>query len=259
MKYIGSKRLKLQDDDFDAILSEASKNGYTLPSHPKNLLRLIVDMKSIGLWSALDAFYVFAGDAGSDFKCINLIDPGRFDATSYNSPIFSTAGVAGGTGNGYLSTGINPTDITLKAKQNDTLIMAVVENAVLGGGASNPHSTIWGLDTSFSDAYSTYRQWRRLNGEFNDETTLNIPGLFAIARTGALTGWSTQKETEQTLTNNSNALQNNTRTIFRQSTNYGRGTVSCYATGASVAQSIMQKFRNKYNYFLLKEGQSQIA
>lgn len=259
MRYISLNRPKLHDEDFDVIISYATKEGFSTPSNPTHLLRLIIDMKAIGLWSDLDAFYVFAGDGDNDFKCINIVSPGNFNAMPVNSPVFSDAGVAGGLTNGYISTGINPTNTNLKSKQNNAMIMAVVANAVTGGGASNPYSTIWGLESSFEDAFSTYRRWRRLNGSFQEEDTVGEPGLFAIARTGASSGWATQKGVEQTLVNSSNALLNDVRTILRQWTNYGRGTVSCYGSGASVSQSVMQEFREKYNKYLQGIGQSEIA
>lgn len=259
MRYISLNRPKLHDEDFDVLISYATKEGFSAPSNPTHLLRLIVDMKAIGLWDVLDVFYVFAGDGDNDFKCINIVDPGSFNATPVNSPTFSSDGVAGNASNAYLTTGVNPTNSNLKSKQNNALLMAVVANAVTGGGASNPHSVIWGLQATTEDCFSTARSWRRLNGHFQDEATTGAPGLFAIARTGALSGWATQKDVEQTLVNSSNALLNDVRTILRQGTNFGRGTVSCYGSGASVSQSVMQEFREKYNEYLQRIGESQIA
>lgn len=80
------------DADYQAVLDYATTQTYTLPSESQQALQnqLVVDLKSAGVWSKLDTFYVFATDGDSDFASINWKDPNSFEITEVNSPTFTT-------------------------------------------------------------------------------------------------------------------------------------------------------------------------
>ena len=61
------------DPDYQAVLDYATTQGYTLPSTSGQTLQnnLVVSLKSAGIWSDLDLFYVFATDGDDDFATIN--------------------------------------------------------------------------------------------------------------------------------------------------------------------------------------------
>jgi hypothetical protein len=78
------------DPDYEAIISYATTQGYTLPSINQRSLQqqLLIDLKDAGIWSKLDTFAVFATDGDSDFA---LIDWKRLiQYTAVNSPTFTT-------------------------------------------------------------------------------------------------------------------------------------------------------------------------
>jgi hypothetical protein len=88
------------DADYQAVLDYATTQTYTLPSESQQALQnqLVVDLKSAGVWSKLDTFYVFATDGDREYAAINWKDPNSFEITEVNSPTFTTD--VGFTGNG---------------------------------------------------------------------------------------------------------------------------------------------------------------
>jgi hypothetical protein len=97
------------DADYQAVLTYATTQGYTLPSAGQQILQnqLVVDLKAGGVWSKLDTFAVFATDGNSDFA---LIDWKRLSQyTAVNSPTFTTnVGFSGNGTSAYVNTNFNP-------------------------------------------------------------------------------------------------------------------------------------------------------
>jgi len=100
------------DSDYQALLTYATNQGYTLPSDDQKKLQnsLVLALKDNDIWGALDLFYVFATDGDVNFASLNWRFPNSYKVTPVNDPTF-TANV-GFTGNGtdaYLDTGWNTT------------------------------------------------------------------------------------------------------------------------------------------------------
>ena len=89
------------DSDYQAILDFATSEGYTLPSENQQILQnqLVLDLKSNGIWSDLDAFGVLATDGDSDFALIDWVR--LITMTANSSPTFQSN--LGYTGNGTSS------------------------------------------------------------------------------------------------------------------------------------------------------------
>jgi len=89
------------DSDYQAVLDFATSEGITLPSANQQILQnqLVLDLKSNGIWSDLDAFGVLATDGDSDFALIDWIR--LITMTANSSPTFQTN--LGYTGNGTSS------------------------------------------------------------------------------------------------------------------------------------------------------------
>ena len=89
------------DSDYQAVLDFATSEGYTLPSENQQILQnqLVLDLKSNGIWSDLDAFGVLATDGDSDFALIDWVR--LITMTANSSPTFATN--LGYTGNGTSS------------------------------------------------------------------------------------------------------------------------------------------------------------
>jgi len=89
------------DSDYQAVLDFATSEGITLPSENQQILQnqLVLDLKSNGIWSNLDAFGVLATDGDSDFALIDWVR--LITMTANSSPTFATN--LGYTGNGTSS------------------------------------------------------------------------------------------------------------------------------------------------------------
>jgi hypothetical protein len=97
------------DADYQAVLTYATAQGYTLPSGGQQTLQndLVVALKAAGVWSKLDTFANFATDGSSDFA---LIDWKRLsDYTAINSPTFTAnVGFQGDGVSAYIDSNYNP-------------------------------------------------------------------------------------------------------------------------------------------------------
>jgi len=80
------------DTDYQAVLDQASTQGYTAPSAAQQTIQntLVEDLKTAGVWSKLDALYIMANDGSSDFGRLNWASPSTFELSEVNSPIFTS-------------------------------------------------------------------------------------------------------------------------------------------------------------------------
>ena len=99
------------DADYQAVLDRASTLGYTAPSSAQQTLQntLVEDLKTAGVWSKLDVFYVFATDGDSDYATLNWKSPSNNQTTKVNSPTFtSNSGFTGDGISSYLDINFQP-------------------------------------------------------------------------------------------------------------------------------------------------------
>lgn len=78
------------DAGYQAVLTYATTQGYTLPSVAQQTKqnKLVVDLKSAGVWSRLESFGVFATDGSQDFASIDWKRLSQY--TRVNTPGFTT-------------------------------------------------------------------------------------------------------------------------------------------------------------------------
>lgn len=99
------------ESEYQAVLDEATTQGYTLPSTADQITQnqIVADLKSAGVWSSLDALFWFKGSGDADFKKINWVTPSqKLVENGAGALTWSSTGVAG-DGTNYLN-GWNPTD-----------------------------------------------------------------------------------------------------------------------------------------------------
>lgn len=96
------------DPDYQAVIDYAVLQGYTLPDSATQTRdsNRVANLKTEGVWSELDVFYIFEQSAGcSDFARINFKDPANFYLTAaptYSIPTFEAGrGFKGGTSLGF--------------------------------------------------------------------------------------------------------------------------------------------------------------
>lgn len=252
MIYISSpKKFTLTDADFDAVINYATTNGYTLPTKSKLLLLLISRLKQIGVWQKLDVFYVFSGDGDSDFKCINLIDPAAFFGTKSGGLTWSNLGVKGNGTDGYIDSGYTPSINAVERK---------LENAGTFGVMANVGDVLWGTnsaDDRFQNVLSA--NTKRLDGPFTTVVSATAAGFVGIMRDSGTTGRFISKSDVTNISGSTNDLTARVNLLLRSGMLYGTTQLSCWGTGAALTETEVLNFRNAFNNYLIKIGESPIA
>jgi hypothetical protein len=103
------------ETEYKDVLARAVTLGYTLPSSSQQVKqnKLLVDLKTAGVWAKLDVFYMFATDGNSSFATLNWKAPISNQCTLVNSPTFTAnQGFAGNGTSSYINTNYNPSTFT---------------------------------------------------------------------------------------------------------------------------------------------------
>lgn len=165
------------DPDYEAVLTYATTQGYTLPSLAQRALQsqLIQTLKTGSIWNKLDLFYMFTTNGDSNFATLNWKSPSSYKATPVNSPTFiSNDGFIGDGASAYLTTGWNAT-------LGVNFTQASASHGVLTN-AMGPGGEIYVGDTGFhgggSSPYNIINYWE---GNNNDGFYINSPTAFNLA------------------------------------------------------------------------------
>jgi hypothetical protein len=176
------------DEDYQAILDEASSLGYTAPSAAQQTLQntLVTDLKTAGVWDKLDLFYVFATDGDSDYATLNWKTPASFQPTKINSPTFTTNG--GFTGDGlssFLATNYTPSVDAVN----------VTSTSMSAGGyekifPTSTYGSIIGVDSGSNDVLTSSKfagdSFYRINDGQTWRPHNNLgAGFYGLTRSGA--------------------------------------------------------------------------
>ena len=174
------------DADYQAILTYATNQGYTLPSLAQRTKqnKLVVDLKAAGAWSKLDSFAMFATDGNSSFA---LIDWKRLSQyTAVNSPTFaSNQGFTGNASSSYINTNFNPlsnaTQMTTNSSSFGFYYRTAGSNSGVGSGAYiAPNSA--GLYINPTGTGTIMRSWNNSNSGVNAGSNSSRVGLFHTDR-----------------------------------------------------------------------------
>lgn len=98
------------ETEYQSVLNRAISLGYTLPSSLEQLLQnsLVSELKAAGIWSKLDALYIFANDGSQEFATLNWINPNANQCTYLNTPTWtSDQGIKGDALTSYVDTNFN--------------------------------------------------------------------------------------------------------------------------------------------------------
>jgi len=115
------------DADYSAVLNYATSLGYSLPSAGQQVKqnKLLIDLKTAGIWNKLDSFRVYATNGSSSYA---LIDWKRLVlCTAVNSPTFTTnVGYRGNGTSSYINSNYNPTANAVNYTLNSASIFAYI-------------------------------------------------------------------------------------------------------------------------------------
>jgi hypothetical protein len=182
------------DASYQAILTYATSQGYTLPSLSQRTKsnQFVVDLKAAGLWTKLDSLSIFKTDGSQNFA---LTDWKRLTThTAVNSPTFtSNVGFTGNGSSAYINPNWNITQAT-QATQN-SIFHGVLTNSLnpsvdtgYHGGGSVPYNIINTWSTGNVDGFYA-----------NNGGAINIPRLIcafrAVSRTSSSVAYTYQDTT----------------------------------------------------------------
>jgi hypothetical protein len=235
------------DADYQAVLTYATTQGYTLPSAGQQILQnqFVVDLKAGGIWNKLDTLAVFATDGNIDFA---LIDWKRLSQyTAVNSPTFTTnVGFQGNATSSYVDTNFNPSTSGVNYTLNDAsryffphaFVGATRMDGTTSAGQNimiRNSSTTQRINCTTNNLAIAFDYTAVIDPKSIHRTSLTSVDLFngTIGTTGVQT---------------STSILNSNQFILRSATSYAAHTASAYAMGASlVAENTA--FVNAYNTY----------
>lgn len=210
------------DLSYQAILSQATSLGYTLPSSGQQTKQndFILDLKASGIWNKLDVLYVFATDGSSDFATLNWKAPGSFQITKTVSPTFASN--AGFTGNGstqFLNTNWIP---------NTNGVNYLLDNSSIFywcNTNSTRNETMWG---SSAASVTNRAVLNPKNVSSQAQYTINATTITTVANAGTSNGlWHVKR----TASNAIAVFKNGVSFTTASTTSTSRPTTSIYICG----------------------------
>ena len=218
---------------YNAVLTEASAQGYTLPSPAQQAKQntLMAAFISSGVLAKVDVLFIFANDGSKEFGCINWKNPSGAKANPISSPTWASN--AGFTGNGtssYILTGYNPSgsgNFTLNNASRYIYVKTATANKVLDGVEANITNSI--------TTFVSFNQRINQSGA-NVAATIDFSGvgMKSIHRTSSTVVSCYNDNTATNTTATSTGLSGSEQAILRSQSSYGTAQVSLYAMGASM-------------------------
>lgn len=183
------------DSDYQAILTEASVQGYSLPTPEQQIKQnqLVLDLKAAGVWTLLDVLYVFANNGGQDFATLNWINPTLYRCIRNGTLTFtSNVGYQSDGTTGYLNAQFIPGFSGAKYTLNNAGVFHYVNNSA-SSNLMIDYGTRGDLTTS-RVAINTARA--DLSKDLNLNSTQSItpvdaagsPGFYLNTRSGSTAG-----------------------------------------------------------------------
>jgi hypothetical protein len=225
---------------YQAILAEATAQGYTLPSAAQQAKQntLLSTLISSGVWAKLDVLYVLANDGGSQFACINWKNPSGTKASLISSPTFTTnLGFNSNGSSSYIDTNFNAATQGVNFTNNNASEFAYQIGALFGplfGTMSGP-----GDGLVMADAVN-----QRLNMSGTNLTAtadMSGNGFKLINRTSSTNVELFNETTQLSRTTTTASRISASRRILNAQNNYLHtlGRVSIYGNGASLVSEAL--------------------
>ena len=203
--------------EYQAILDEATTQGYTLPSTADQDLQnqIILSVKASGVWAKSDLILYFKGSGDKNFKLINWKSPTGLKATeeSYGGALtWSSTGVKG-DGLAVINTHFDLTSGGLNYAQNNAGFYIEVSQA---------YTTKYNLFGGDNVALSTAFQRPLINSDGSLPPVFTFPGtgLLGVSRNNATSYIASVGSILTTLTQNSGSVTNQELKVL----GFGNGT-----------------------------------
>jgi hypothetical protein len=213
--------------------------------------KLLVDLKTAGVWAKLDSLFVFAGDGDRDFASVDwkLLQQGTNNSTTYSSNQGITAN---STTSAYFDTNFNPSIAGTNYTQNNASRYAYVKNfgdvgsyLTIIDGISNTHRNSIRIGSSVEQRINQSVVY--LTNPFDYDTTAKMKSIHRTSATSVTLFNDTTSTTEVAV---SHAVSNDNQLIFKSHTIYSDGgTIGLYAMGSSMI-SENTNFVNAVNTYM---------
>lgn len=198
--------------------------------------KLLVDLKTAGVWAKLDSLFVFAGDGDLDFASVDwkLLQQGTNNSTTYSS---NQGIIANSITSAYFDTNFNPSTAGTNYTQNNASRYAYVKDfgdvgsyLTIIDGVSNTHRNSIRIGSSVEQRIN--QNVVDLINPFDYDTTAKMKSIHRTSATSISLFNDTTLTTEVVV---SYAVSNNNQLIFKSHTLYSDGgTIGLYAMGSSM-------------------------
>lgn len=225
---------------YQAVLTEATAQGYTLPSPAQQTKQntLMAALVSSGVFAKVDVLFVFANDGSKEFGCINWKNPTGAKANPISSPTFTTnLGFNSNGSSSYIDTNFNAATQGVNFTNNNAGEFAYQLGALFGpvfGTMSGP-----GDGVLMADATN-----QRLNMSGTNLTAtadMSGNGFKLINRTSSTNVELFNETTQLSRITTTASRISASRRILNAQNNYlhSAGRVSIYGNGASLVSEAL--------------------
>ena len=213
--------------------------------------KLLVDLKTAGVWAKLDSLFVFAGDGDFDFAYVDwkLLQQGTNNSTTY----YTNQGITANSNlSAYFDTNFNPSTLGTNYTQNNASRYAYVKSfgespnsLTIIDGVSGTHRNSIQIGSSVQQRIN--QNVVDLSNPFDYDTSAKMKSIHRTSATSVTLFNDTTSTTEVVA---SHAVSNNNQFIFRSHTDYSDGgTIGLYAMGGSMI-SENTNFVNAVNTYM---------
>jgi hypothetical protein len=239
---------------YDFNYKEVYTSGYGTPptlAISKLQNKLLVDLKTAGVWAKLDSLFVFAGDGDFDFASVDwkLLQQGTNNSTTYSTNQGITAN---SIVSAYFDTNFNPSVAGTNYTQNNASRYAYVKNfgespeyLTIIDGVSNTHRNSIQIGSFLEQRIN--QNVVDLSNPFEYDSFSKMKSIHRTSATSVTLFNDTTSTTEVAV---SHAVSNNNQLIFNSHTIYSDGgTIGLYAMGGSMI-SENTNFVNAVNTYM---------
>ena len=158
---------------YDDLAGSGTPPGDAVAAAQNTMVCTLVDA---GIWAKLDTFYCYAQTVNTAGEAlVNWVNPGTYDATAFNAPIFTSLEGFTGGGTAYIDTNWNPAVNGVNYIQDNASVGCYIRTNV------DELKTDFGV--SAGGAQTTQLWSRRTNSaNFNLNSTLNNNNVNADSR-----------------------------------------------------------------------------
>lgn len=238
--------------EYNAILARGTALGYTLPSAGQQIKQnaLIETLKSAGIWSKTDIFYMFANDGSREFATLNWMNPSAHQCTLLNSPTFTANdGFLGNGTSSFINTNYNPASSGINYTLNDASIFTYNKTYVLNAFLSGVDIGAFNC-LRMSPASGNQRINMGSTASFVPMVDFDLATFKwrKLSRTNATTGIASKNTTQTTHTAASINIDPQNQLVLKAGASFANVNVAAFGMGANLVAENTAHYNAINNY-----------